>query len=154
MTEARVDLPTTILVPTDFSSHAQTAQRYAVQLAKKLSAGICLLHVWQLPLVNWRGESVGITEELFLALEAKHRAALEAAVARAREDLPGVESRLLQGDARDLIVQVARQLPAGLIVMGTRGHRGVARLLLGSVAEYVVRHAPCPVLTLGAQEEP
>ena len=56
--------------------------------------------------------------------------------------------RTILGDARELILDRAKHLPADLIVMGTHGRRGFQHLLLGSVAEAVVRHAPCPVLVV------
>src|SRR5438105_11382148 len=58
------------------------------------------------------------------------------------------ERMLGRGDAAAEIIRVARELPADLIVMGTHGRTGIGRLLMGSVAEHVMRHAPCPVLTV------
>jgi nucleotide-binding universal stress UspA family protein len=59
-----------------------------------------------------------------------------------------VEHRLEEGDAARVILEVAREIGAGLIIMGTQGRTGLGRLLLGNVAEHVLRKAPCPVLTV------
>ncbi len=74
--------------------------------------------------------------------------ALDARIARYRDHVTLGPTRVEIGDPRDRIEGVAEQIRADLIVMGTHGRRGVRRVLLGSVAESVVRTAPCPVLTL------
>src|SRR5205807_1249456 len=60
------------------------------------------------------------------------------------------ERRLAEGDAAGVVLHFARELPADLVVMGTHGRTGLGRVLMGSVAEQVVRQAPCPVLTVTA----
>jgi nucleotide-binding universal stress UspA family protein len=76
------------------------------------------------------------------------QAALEERAARVRDRVTVAPVRLEVGDARDVIDRSAEQIGADLIVMGTHGRRGIRRALLGSVAESVVRTAPCPVLTM------
>jgi nucleotide-binding universal stress UspA family protein len=64
-------------------------------------------------------------------------------------DLPDAETQILEGDPGREICRVAVDLGASVIVLGTRGRGGVARFVLGSVSDHVVRNAPCPVLTVG-----
>jgi nucleotide-binding universal stress UspA family protein/CBS domain-containing protein len=135
-----------ILVPTDFGEPAQRAVDYAVDLATLLDATVTLLHVYEPPILPY---AIGIylpTEELYgAAKKATHDAA-----ARARARWQKLDAFVAQGSALEQIIRVAKSREADLIVMGTQGHRGVARALLGSVAETVVRLSPVPVLTLHA----
>jgi nucleotide-binding universal stress UspA family protein len=138
-----------ILVPTDFGEPAQRALEIAIELAGKLGASVTLLHVY--PIVF----PVSYDEELTWPLEQIEKAAgktLEAHLAKAKQRNASCEAILKAGSAAVEIVSVARQLKADLIVMGTHGRRGVSHLMLGSVAERVVRTAPVPVLTVGAAE--
>jgi len=134
----------TILHPTDFSEHSQYAFRVACSLARDYGARVILAHVWSLHLYNSPEmgpiipDPVMIEEELNARLHALKPA--DAAVA--------VEYRLCLGDAAAEIVALAKDEKCDLIVIGTHGRSGVGRLLLGSVAEAVLRRAPCPVLTL------
>ena len=79
---------------------------------------------------------------------ANAQVALDALVARYSDRVSMAPVRIEIGDARDVIDRVAELIGADLIVMGTHGRRGVRRMLLGSIAESVVRSAPCPVLTV------
>ena len=146
-------LPKVILVTTDFSPCAEEAVRYAIELAKLVDARLHLLHCWQVPLVA-AGSDVGgvFTAEVYEQLATTARSNLEVAAAKARAEFPALETKLLQCDARDGIVREANTLKADLIVVGTHGRRGLPRILLGSVAEYVVRHASCTVLTVRAPQ--
>lgn len=137
-----------IVCPTDFSEPATLAERQAVRLALALGAEVVLLHV-AAEAALWR-ESV-FTADLRSVFEAQRKWAQEAlaqrAVALANE---GVTARdvVKVGAAWSEIVRFATDEHADMIVMGTQGRTGLERLLLGSVAERVVRHAPCPVLTV------
>ncbi len=139
-------LPTMILVATDFSEIAERATDYAIELAQKLGASVTLLHAWSL-------QTIGMPESFVLPigsmneeLEAAAVKGANAAVERHKSAGVPLSARVVCADARDAIVTAAEELPAQLIVLGTHGRRGVRRALLGSVAESVVRHAPCPVL--------
>lgn len=134
-----------ILVPTDFSSTATEALRYAVPLAQQTGAKITLLHVFDWPLVpaKW-----GTT----MKEEAKLKKSITASLDQlAKENVPDelIEKTLVRigRDYRD-ITEAARGLRMDLIVVATHGHTGIKRALLGSTAERIVRHAPCPVLTV------
>lgn len=143
-------LPRTILVPTDFSENAARALDYAVALAAKLDAKVHVLNAVT-PLIV--GSSVYADSVLPSVLEG-NREALEKLVAD-RKDKASFGAPILEiGDARDVIDKAATSIAADLIVMGTRGRRGVSRMLLGSVAESVVRTAPCPVLLVRNAQQP
>ena len=144
-------LPKTILFATDFSPSAKLAQRQAVELAQKLGARLYVLHVWRLPQMNIESGWV-ITEDVYSQIELAARTALLEAVTEARGTLPSAEEKLVQGDPRDCIVDIAKQLKADMIVLGTHGRRGLSRAFLGSVAEYIVRHGPCAVLVVRETE--
>ena len=138
----------TILVPTDFSEHAETAIETAEILAKPLGAQIHLLHVLHLPVQAVTPEMavvpVGFWQDLRTHAERKldeSRKAIEKQGVRCTteilEDIPGFA-----------IAAAAKRANADLIVMGSRGLTGLKHALLGSVAERTVRTAPCPVLTV------
>lgn len=148
-----MELPKVILVATDSSAFAEEAVRYTAKLARAVDARVCLVHCWQVPLVVAGSDIGGVfTRDVYAQLEATARSNFDVALEKARADLPGIEGKLVQGDPRDGIVRVAHELKADLIVVATHGRRGLPRLLLGSVAEYVVSHAPCSVLTVRAPQ--
>jgi nucleotide-binding universal stress UspA family protein len=132
----------TILFPTDFSENAEQAFPLACALARDCGARIVVLNVLPPPLGHEQLQAHQHPEEYY----GIPRKALEKI--RAPEDNVRVEHRLEEGDAAGVILQVADDVQAGLIVMGTHGRTGLARLLLGSVAEHVLRKASCPVLTV------
>jgi universal stress protein A len=139
-----------ILVAIDFSEHSQRALGEAIGLAKKFGAELHLVHCYQVQPVEAIGAPYGV-----VVPESYERAIREAAVARLadwREKVIAEGVRAEQHLALDRpslgIVALAEKLPADLIVVGTHGLTGLKHVLLGSVAERVVRHAPCPVLTV------
>jgi nucleotide-binding universal stress UspA family protein len=136
-----------ILVPHDFSETAERALAFALDLADKLGARVTLMHAYEVPSYAFP-EGPALTAEMAGTLERAARAAIEGVAERARR--PGVELdiELRQGIPWSEIVRLAKDSNADLVVMGTHGRRGFARMLLGSVAEKVVRTAPCPVLTV------
>jgi nucleotide-binding universal stress UspA family protein len=138
-------LPKVILVATDFSEDAKKAVAEAVQLAKVLDARLYLMHAWQVPTTSWEG-GWAMPQDVFVQVEANARTALQDAVDAVRPQYPSVQDMFVQGDPREAILSTANTVHADLIVLGTHGRRGVSRLLLGSVAESVVRHATCSVL--------
>ncbi len=138
----------TILVPTDFSEHADQALAYAVDLATQLGATVHLVHAISVPAVGIPELGVAYSSvTMENAVDAAQKE-LEARAARLRDRVSLGPVRVEVGDARDVIDRAAETLSADLIVMGTHGRRGLRRMLLGSVAEAVVRSAPCPVLTV------
>lgn len=141
----RMELPKTILVPTDFGASSELALDYAVQLAAKLDAKIYLLNVIGAQLIGTE-YGVPITTTLMEDIILRNQDRLEEAVALRAGQATFGPVILETGDARAQIDQVARRIGADLIVMATHARRGVSRWLLGSVAEAVLRVAPCPVL--------
>jgi nucleotide-binding universal stress UspA family protein len=91
---------------------------------------------------------VALTTTMIDTLIADNQKALDQLATSKRSHARIGQTLLRTGDARDLINQAATELGVDLIVMGTHGRRGVTRVLMGSVAETVVRSAPCPVLTV------
>jgi nucleotide-binding universal stress UspA family protein len=140
-----------ILVPTDFSKHSDNALRYAAAFAEKFGSELYLLHVVQ-DLALFVPEAVLAAAALPAAPVEQFRVAARAALQRVVDglQLPGltIHPEVAEGVPFDAIIRLARQRDVDLIVMGTHGHTGLAHLLMGSVAEKVVRKAPCPVLTV------
>jgi universal stress protein A len=142
---------TRILVPVDFSAHADCAVRYAATLAARFGARLELLHVVEDPIALGAWSSEVYVPNLTalrdgMIKDAKRRLV----VYRAPLDERGIPviTTVGSGQAARAIVEYARGLACDLIVMGTHGRTGLAHLITGSVAERVVRTAPCPVLTV------
>lgn len=146
-------LPKNILVPTDLSPHAEAALDYACELASKLGATVHLVNVIGIPALGVPELGLAVTSSMIDSMIAENQKALEALAARKCGTAIIGQILLKTGDARDSIDQTAKEIGADLIVMGTHGRRGVSRALLGSVAETVVRTAPCPVLTIRMHDE-
>jgi nucleotide-binding universal stress UspA family protein len=138
-----------ILCPVDFSPGSNQAMRVAVRLAAERDAELVLVHSWYLPPIAFSSEFTYPTE-LVQQLSDDAERGLEAAVGEANQlGVRRVRSQLLAGLPWQQIVEAARRDPGvDLIVIGTHGRSGLSRVLLGSVAELVVRHARCPVLTV------
>jgi len=137
--------PRNILVPVELGVHTEQVLDYAVAVAAKLDAKVHLLHVVGRPLLGSE-VSISVTETNMDAIMEQCQQQLEF-LAKARVDKVPFSAVLLKtGDARSIIDATALELGIDLIIMGTHGRRGVSRLLLGSVAESVVRTACCPVL--------
>jgi universal stress protein A len=139
-----------IMVPTDFSPTSDAALEYARAFAGRLGATIDLVHVFDDPFTS--GAFVGdgtvmMPVQLRESLEHWAREQLERRHGGHAPVLPGSSVALLMGTPAKRIVEHAAETHADLIVMGTHGRTGLGHLLLGSVAERVVRTAPCPVLT-------
>lgn len=145
-------LPKHILVPTDLSEGADQALDYACDLARMLGAELHLLNVVGIPALGVPELGVALASTVIDQLVVENQTALQE-LARTRCSAARVGQMLIKaGDPRDTINQTARELGIDLIVMGTHGRRGITRALLGSVAETVVRTAPCAVLTVRLRE--
>ena len=141
-----------ILVAHDFHPTSEAALEYALSIAARFDASVTVVHAYDVP-------SMGAPEVLVLATDwlsqvaAVARESLDAVVARARKSGVAVDGELREGAPWSQINEVARTRHSDLIVVGSHGRRGLPRALLGSVAEKVVRTAPCPVLVVrGAAE--
>ena len=135
-----------ILFPTDFSDHAAHAQRAAVSLATQYGADLHLIHVVQLfsYVVDFGMDNTAQYESVRESLQKMMDGLVEGL---AEAPFP-VTGELIQGDPVKEIIRVAREDNSDLIVMGTHGRGALEHVLLGSIAEKVVRKAPCPVLTV------
>jgi nucleotide-binding universal stress UspA family protein len=138
-----------LVCPTDFSDAAAPAERLAVALARPFGAEVVLVHVATVaPL--WRESVIGAAD-VRAVFEAQRTWASNVLTERASAlGAQGITARWLLkiGAPWQEIVRAATDEHADMIVMGTHGRTGLDRLLLGSVAERVVRHAPCPVVTV------
>jgi nucleotide-binding universal stress UspA family protein len=136
-----------ILCPTDFSPGARHAVRVAVNVATATGAELVLAHVWHPPLFAFGGSDPFPAEAIQQLIKEKQRGLAEATNDAVKLGARRVTSRFLTGAPWDQLVEMLRADEAfDLAVMGSHGGTGLARVLLGSVTEKVVRHAPCSVL--------
>jgi nucleotide-binding universal stress UspA family protein len=137
-----------ILVPTDFSAHADIAAEFAVGLAQKFGAEICFLHVYDIPTYVLPDGAILPAPDVVGNLISDVEDNLERVRARYAAEGVRVSVEMRQGVPLPQIVKFAQDYESDLIVMGTHGRTGIEHFLIGSVAEKVVRKAPCPVLTV------
>jgi nucleotide-binding universal stress UspA family protein len=141
-----------ILVPIDFSECARKALQYALPFAKEHEAAITLLYVAPPP--SYAVGEYGGVDYMGLVPELKSNAEKDLsrlAADELRGEVP-VKTIVSDGAAAAGILDVAEHLPADIIVISTHGRTGLKHVLLGSVAEHVVRNAPCPVLVVRERE--
>ncbi len=134
-----------ILFPTDFSRQDRKALELASALARDRGSTLIIAHVEEPPMAYGGGE-------FYYGIDEPSRRDLQRMLLEVQPDDPAVpyEHRLVTGAPARAIVDLATQENVSLIVMPTHGRTGLMRLLMGSVAEEVVRKAPCPVLTVRA----
>jgi universal stress protein A len=133
----------TILHPTDFSDCSNYAFRLACSLARDYGARLIVVHVAEPPMAVSCEGVLMLPENYDLESLQKQLRQLESGNPEVQ-----IEPRLLQGYAATEILRIAADTKCDLILMGTHGRTGMGRLMMGSVAEQVVRKAPCPVLTV------
>lgn len=144
-----------ILCPTDFSQPSYEALKVGSELAEHFRAQLCVVHVVSLtpiaanPMIPTTFDVVAYQKEL----EASAREQLEEVMKKyVSSELKTCVPIVTSGYAPDEIIRVATERKSDLIVIATRGLTGLRRVVLGSVAERVVRLARCPVLTIGPQK--
>lgn len=159
----------TILVPVDFSTYSTEALRYAAGIAERFTSSLTVLHVIpretttqaiahrlgqvRLPFVEAFTQheppdtTPEVTEDMVTDLREQAYTALQAFLPTRLTTRP-VELRVVVGHPFERIIETAVRDKVGLIVLGTHGRTGLAHAMMGSVAERVVRLAPCPVLTV------
>ncbi len=139
-----------ILVPIDFSEHSQKALRYALAFANQFGAEVTLVHIveqmvypgdWMYPPLAATDFAAEKREQMIDRLKA-----LDAG--------SGVKTQHIVrlGRAWQEVVEIAREQKTDMIILATHGYTGLKHALLGSVAEKIVRHAPCPVLSVRGDE--
>ena len=142
-----------ILFPTDFSEPAKEAQKYAMTLADRFEAELHLMHVVPevaMPLPDSSTSWTLSAADLKLQVDAAEKRLLQELGSDWAEEHRTVHTAVV-GNAVEEIVKYAKQHEIGLVVVGTHGRTGLSHLLLGSVAEKLVRLATCPVLTVHPQ---
>ncbi|QEH33781.1 Putative universal stress protein [Aquisphaera giovannonii] len=144
-----------ILVPTDFSEHSRHALEYACSLAERFEAELILLHVLS-EIVPAGPEPLlmpVMPPEFYEESEARARESLAGSLRPEWGRPAGVKSAVCWGSPVESIVEYAAEHAANLIVIATHGRTGLSHVLLGSVAERIVREACCPVLTIRDRRE-
>ncbi|MGB0131331.1 universal stress protein [Chlorobium sp.] len=141
----------TILCPVDFSDASRKAVRYAHEFAVSMGAAMFLLNV-----VEPRPMAVDLSLN-YIPLEEDLEKAAEADLDALKNELLReglkVESSVEIGNPSDVILEKAAELDVNLVIMGSHGKKGLSRLIMGSVAETVVRKADCPVLIVKSAEK-
>ena len=140
-----------ILVPTDFGQCANHALDAAVSLATRFNAKLTLAHVCEIPISAYAMYAQGL---VFPAenLEGEAQKALDSATEELKKRYPNSDSVMRSGATVEELIAIRDEIGADLIVMGTHGRHGVSRMLLGSMAEEVIRMSGVPVLTIPSQE--
>ena len=134
-----------ILFATDFSSAADAAVPFAMQIARRYGAKVYGVHV------NLFDDYTGVAPNAWAAMaEAAEKETKEDA-RRLNEQLQGIEHEVVIGEGNiwEVVSNLIKEKEIDLVVVGTRGRTGLGKALLGSVAEQILRQAPCPVLTVG-----
>lgn len=142
-----------IVVPLDFSEHAARAFEVAVDLAKAFGSEVVLLHCYQISPAAVSPYGIVLPEGIDLELREAAGRKLDEWREKGAAEGVSIEARLSTLVPSLGISDTAEEVGADLIVMGTRGLSGIKHVLLGSVAERTVRIAPCPVLTVKAEQD-
>jgi universal stress protein A len=142
-----------ILVATDFSEPSEVAVKYGQDLARSYGATLHVIHVIE-DMLAFYGPDVGFAlADVERNVEAAVQRDLDSTIARHSADRLNVVATVKRGsNVAHAITEYANANPIDLIIVGTHGRGAVSRFLIGSVAERVVRSAPCPVLTVRAHE--
>ncbi|MEO6741848.1 MAG: universal stress protein [Chthoniobacteraceae bacterium] len=139
-----------ILVPVDFSEHSQKALRYALAFASQFGAEVALVHIVEQMVYpgDWMYPPLAVTD---FATEKREQVI---AKLRALDEGSGVKTHHIVrlGRAWQEVIEIAKEMKSDMIILATHGYTGLKHVLLGSVAEKILRHAPCPVLSVRADE--
>lgn len=145
--------PSHIICPIDFSDLSAAALRFAARLMTSTGAGLTVVHTWRFDVPPYfTPEGAGEFVQQYRNAAGEARLALEG-FARSAADVTHATYVVEEGDPATTVLDVARRTGADLVVMGTHGRSGLQRLMLGSVAERVLRWSPIPVLTVRGTEE-
>ena len=135
-----------IIVPIDFLEHTDQIIEYAVYIAKKFDSKLHIIHVVEPPpsYVGYEYPSLGSFDEEMTELAEKM---MQELIDKNQNTLAGCEQKIIKGDIIDSIIQYTEEANGDLIIIGTHGRKGLSKMWLGSVAERVIKRAPCPALT-------
>lgn len=137
-----------ILVPTDFTETSDRALEYAIELARRFDASVTLMHAYQIPAYGFPDTAIIASAELATQMSTAAQARLNALIDSFKTSGISMVAILRDGVPWEEVKSVAEEIQADLIVIGTHGRRGLARALLGSVAENVIRTSNLPVLVI------
>lgn len=137
-----------ILCAVDFSETSNDAVEHALALAEKHGASLVLMHAWQLPAYALPEGAIVVNPEYVARVQKELQKSLDDAVAKFAGGKVRVSGRLGEGPAHLEVNRLAEELKVDLVVIGTHGRTGLSHVLLGSVAERVVRTCKVPVLTV------
>ena len=156
MTNGQTGTASVILVGIDFSQPSMRALRTAENMARAATyAELHLVHAFGSPIVPSSGREVAVLSGMgFIENPEKSQAELDNLVSSISHGISRVTGHLRLGSPASVIVRLAAEISADLIVVGTHGRTGVSRLVFGSVAEKVVRTSPCAVLTVRPKSIP
>ncbi len=135
-----------IIVPIDFLEHTDQLVEYAGYIAKTMGAALHCIHVVGAPqkYAGYEAPSLSSLDREMLELAQKQ---MQFLIDKNRRTLPDWEGKVLKGDIVDTIIEYTQDEQADLIIIGTHGRKGFSKMWLGSVAERVIKRAPCPTLS-------
>jgi nucleotide-binding universal stress UspA family protein len=142
-----------ILVPTDFSETSDKALDFAIELAQKFDASVVVMHAYEIPVIGFPDGSLVATADVASRIQEAGKKGLEQSLSTRSGRGVKVTSVLREGRADEEIRSLAEELKVDMIVIGTHGRKGIARALLGSTAENVVRTVTIPILTIHGPRE-
>ncbi len=137
----------TVLVAVDFSETSEKAIETAIEVAAKFDGRVVLLHAYEIPALGFPDGVLVASSDVVSRIGTAAQTALADLTDKYRGRVP-LETLLRTGPAYETVNAVAEELGADLIVIGTHGRKGLARALLGSVAENIIRTATRPVIVL------
>lgn len=138
----------TIVCAIDFSEHADRALEHALALGKRLGAKVVAVHAWQLPVYAVPDGVAVFGPEVVAEITDGLQKQLAKVLETHRKEGVTLEGKLVAGAPVEAVLDVAKESGADYVVIGTHGRTGVARLVIGSVAERMVRLSPIPVVVV------
>jgi nucleotide-binding universal stress UspA family protein len=140
-----------MLVPTDFSERSQKALKYALQFAKQFKSEITLLHVVE---VRFAGSEAGVVDLIQLESDLREsgKIQLEQLARNVASEMVKIRTEIRIGIPYMEITEMADEKKIDMLVVSTHGYTGLKHVFMGSTAERIIRHAPCPVLTVRLEE--
>ena len=135
-----------IIVPVDFLEHTDQLLEYGGYIAKTMGAALHCIHVITTP-QKYAGYEVPSLSSLDREMLEIAKEQMQALIDQNRRTLPNWEGKVLKGDIVDTIIEYAQEEEGDLIIIGTHGRKGLSKMWLGSVAERVIKRAPCPTLS-------